>query len=103
MSWKKIEEVHYWSATVDWIFPNPAAIQVMTVCPLIYPPRSNQRFWYIQYPPEYRPKEGDRLKLELRLELKPGNKRRSWSLNIVEWPPQGMEREEIHEIIDWDS
>ena len=57
----------------------------------------------IPCPPKYeRPRKGDRVKLELRLELRP-DKTRSWRTYIIRFPGDGLDREDIHEITDYDS
>jgi hypothetical protein len=58
----------------------------------------------IPCPPKYEyPRKGDRVKLELRLELGPDKRRRSWRTYIIRFPGDGLDREDIHEITDYDS
>jgi hypothetical protein len=71
-------------------------------CGLIRPPRSRQYFTTAEFPPEYRdPQKGDPIRLELRLERLPRNKRRTWTLTIVGWP--SLEREFLHDQLGYDS
>jgi hypothetical protein len=49
------------------------------------------------------PRKGDRVKLELRLELRASKRRRSWQTYIIRFPGDGLDRESIHDITDYDS
>jgi hypothetical protein len=58
----------------------------------------------IPCPPKYeRPCTGDRVTLESRLELTPGKGRRRWQTYIIRFPGDGLDRESIHDITDYDS
>jgi hypothetical protein len=58
----------------------------------------------IPCPPKYeRPCKGDRVTLELRLELRSGERRRRWRTYIIRFPGDGLDRESIHEVLDYDS
>lgn len=58
----------------------------------------------IRCPPKYEcPCKGDRVTRELRLELIPGKRRRIWQTYIVRFPGDGLDRESIHDITDYDS
>ena len=97
---RKPEEIYHVSTTVSAV--NLDSTHVATK-DWINAPRGNQYFPFLRCPECYRPKEGDPIKVELRLEKRPGNKRRTWSAYIVGWPAQGTEREEIHELVGYDS
>ena len=57
----------------------------------------------IPCPPKYEcPREGDRVKLELRLESG-SDRRRSWQTYIIRFPGDALDREDIHEITGYDS
>ncbi|HXM24507.1 MAG TPA: hypothetical protein VN957_00650, partial [Chthoniobacterales bacterium] len=45
---------------------------------------------------------GDLVKLELRLELRPDKRRRSWRTYIIRFPGDGLDRDDIHDITDYD-
>lgn len=58
----------------------------------------------IPCPPKYeRPCTGDRVTLEVRSELGPAKGRRSWKTYIIHFPGDGLDRESIHEVLDYDS
>jgi DNA invertase Pin-like site-specific DNA recombinase len=63
----------------------------------------SRRLRVIPCPPKYEcPREGDRVKLELRLESG-SDRRRSWQTYIIRFPGDGLDRGDIHEITDYDS
>jgi hypothetical protein len=96
MPWRKVQESRYIDATViavhadrDLLYLEAAAQEALRVIPC---------------PPKYEhPRKGDRVKLELRLELRPGKGRRSWQSYIIRFPGDGLDRETIHDITDYDS
>jgi hypothetical protein len=58
----------------------------------------------IPCPPKYeRPRKGDRVKLKLRLEFRSGKRGQSWRTYIIRFPGDDLDRENIHEITDYDS
>jgi len=58
----------------------------------------------IACPPQYeRPCKGDRVTLELRLELGFAKGQPSWKTYIFRFPGDGLDREGIHDITDYDS
>jgi len=64
-------------------------------------PDQDEALVVIPCSPKYEyPRKGDRVKLELRLELRPV---RSWRTFIIRFPGDGLDRENIHDITDYDS
>ena len=67
-------------------------------------PDQEEALQVIPCPLKYeRPCKGDRVKLELRLELRPGKRRRNWRTYIIRFPGDGLDRENIHDTTDYDS
>ncbi len=96
MLWRKVQESTYIDATV---------IGVHADRELLYLEAPDQEaLRVIPCPPKYeRPGKGDRVKLELRFELRPDKRRRIWRTYIIRFPGDGLDRENIHEITDYDS
>jgi hypothetical protein len=95
MLWRKVKESTYIDATV---------IAVHGDRDLLYLEAPDQKdLRVIPCPPKYEhPLKGDRVKLELRVELRP-DKTRSWRTYIIRFPGDGLDRENIRDITDYDS
>jgi hypothetical protein len=97
MLWRSVQESTFIDATVIGVHGDRE---------LLYLETSDQEeaLRVIPCPPKYeRPRKGDRVKLELRLELRPDKRRRSWRTYIIRFPGDGLDREDIHDITDYDS
>jgi hypothetical protein len=58
----------------------------------------------IPCPPKYeRPCKGDQVTLELRLELGSAKGQPSWKTYIIRFPGDGLDRESIHDVTEYDS
>ena len=90
---KKIAESRYYDATVVAVlWDRWVHLEV----------DGKDRLRLLSCPDEYRePKVGDRVKLEERLELRPGYLRRTWDTDIIRWPVP--ERWEIQDLVGYDS
>ena len=96
MLWRKVQESTYIDATVIGVHGDRDLLYLEA------PDQEDLRV--IPCPPKYeRPCNGDCVKLELRLELRPGRKRRSWQTYIIRFPGERLDRENIHDITDYDS
>ena len=94
MLWRKVQESTYIDATVIGVHGDRELLYLET-------PDQEEALQVIPCPPKYeRPCKGDRVKLELRLELRPV---RSWRTFIIRFPGDGLDRENIHDITDYDS
>jgi hypothetical protein len=97
MLWRKVQESMYIDATVIGVHGDRELLYLET-------PDREEALRVIPCPPKYeRPRQGDHVKLELRLELRPDKRRRSWRTYIIRFPGDGLDREDIHEITDYDS
>jgi hypothetical protein len=66
--------------------------------------RGEEGLRVISCPPKYeRPCKGDRVTLELRLELGSARGQPSWKTYIIRFPADGLDRESIHDVTDYDS
>jgi hypothetical protein len=93
---RKIDEARYIDATV---------LAVHASGELLYLDGTDQEaLRVIPCPPKYeRPCKGDRVTLELRLEMGSAKGQRSWKTYIIHFPGDGLDRESIHDVMDYDS
>lgn len=93
MLWSKVQETTYIDATVIGVHGDRELLYLET-------PDQEEDLRVIPCPPKYeRPRQGDRVKLELR----PDKRRRSWRTYIIRFPGDGLDREDTHDITDYDS
>ena len=96
MLWRKVQESTFIDATVIGVHGDREFLYLEA-------PDQEEPLQVIPCPPKYeRPLKGDRVKLELRVELRP-DKTRSWRTYIIRFPGDGLDRENIHDITDYDS
>jgi hypothetical protein len=96
MLWRKVQKSTYIHATVIGVHGDRELLYLEA------PDQEDLRV--IPCPPKYeRPRKGERVKLELRSELRLGKRRRSWRTYIIRFPGDGLDRENIHDITDYDS
>jgi hypothetical protein len=97
MLWRKVQESTFLDATVIGVHGDRELLYLET-------PDQGEALVVIPCPPKYElPRKGDLVKLELRLELSPDKRRRSWRTYIIRFPGDGLDREDIHDITDYDS
>ena len=96
MLWRKVQESKFLDATVIGVHGDRELLYLET-------PDQDEALVVIPCPPKYElPRKGDLVKLELRLELRP-DKTRSCRTYIIRFPGDGLDRENIHDITDYDS
>ena len=96
MLWRKVQESTFIDATVIRVHGDRELLYLET-------PDQDEALVVIPCPPKYElPRKGDLVKLELRLELRPDKRRRSWRTYIIRFPGDGLDRDDIHDITDYD-
>jgi hypothetical protein len=96
MLWRKVQKSTFIDATVIGVHGDREFLYLEAL--------DQEDLRVIPCPPKYeRPRKGDRVKLELRLELRPDKTQRSWRTYIIRFPGDGLDRGNIHEVTDYDS
>jgi len=94
MLWRKVQESTYIDATVIGVHGDRELLYLET-------PDQEEALQVIPCPPKYeRPCKGDRVTLELRLELGSARGQPSWKTYIIRFPADGLDRESIHDVTD---
>lgn len=94
--WRKLQESRYIDATVLAVHGNGELLY------LEGPDQEGLRV--LPCPIRYKhPRKGDRVTLEVGLEPGSAKGQRSWQTYIVRFPGDGLDRESIHDVTDYDS
>jgi len=97
MLWRKVQESTFLDATVIGVHGDRELLYLETS-------DQDEALVVIACPSKYElPRKGDRVKLELRSELSPDKRRRSQRTSIIRFPGDGLDRENIHDMTDYDS
>jgi hypothetical protein len=92
----EVQESRYIDATVLAVHGNKELLYLQSA--------DQEALRVILCPPRYeRPRKGDRVTLELRLEAGCAKGQRSSKTYIIHYPGDGLDRESIHDVMDYDS